>query len=83
MKLGKIHEIIINKSIENRRLIKTHIINMIDFISTVSLMRTCKHSIFIDDESLIEVLSTNHVLKITVQLSSQYDKVISESMTEH
>ncbi len=47
-------------------------------------MRTCKHSIFIDDEFLIDVSSTKHVLKITVQLSSQYDsKGINESMTEH
>jgi len=55
---------------------------MIDFINTVSVMQIYEYSIFIDDESLINVLSTMHI-KITVQLSSQYDKVINESMTEH
>ena len=55
---------------------------MIDFISTVSLMQICKHSTFIDDESLIDVSFTTHI-KITVQLSSQYDTVINKSMNAH
>ncbi len=55
---------------------------MIDFISTVNLMQICKHSTFIDDESLINVSSTMHI-KITVQLSSQYDTIINESMNVH
>ncbi len=55
---------------------------MIDFISTVSLMQICEHSTFIDDESLIDVLSTMHI-KIIVQLSLQYDTIINKSMNAH
>ena len=51
-------------------------------MSTVSLMQICKHSTFIDNKSLIDVSSTMHI-KITVQLSSQYDTVINESMNAH
>jgi hypothetical protein len=80
--LDKFHETIINRSIENHEQIKTHIDKMIDFMSTVSLMRICKHLTFIDDESLINVSSTMHI-KITVQLFSQYDTVINESMNAH
>jgi len=80
--LDKFHETIVNRSIENHEQIKTHIDKMIDFISTVSLMQTCEHSTFIDDESLIDVSSTTHI-KITVQLSSQYDTIINESMNAH
>jgi hypothetical protein len=82
IKLNKIHEIIINKSIENCILIKTYIINMINFISIISLMQICEHLIFINKESLINILCMKHV-KITVQLSSQYDKFINESIIEH
>ncbi len=80
--LDKFHETIINRSIENHEQIKTHIDKMIDFMSTVSLMRICKHLTFIDDESLINVSSTMHI-KITVQLSLQYNTVINESMNAH
>ncbi len=80
--LGKFHETIVNRSIENHEQIKTYIDKMIDFMSTVSLMQICKHSTFIDNKSLIDVSSTMHI-KITVQLSSQYDTVINESMNAH
>jgi hypothetical protein len=80
--LNKFHEIIINRSIVNHEQIKIHIDKMIDFMSTVSLMRICKHLTFIDDKVLIDVSSTMHI-KITVQLSSQYDTVINESMNAH
>ncbi len=80
--LDKFHKTIINRLIENYEQIKTHIDKMIDFMSTVSLMWICKYSTFIDDESLINVSSTMHI-KITVQLSSQYDTVINESMNAH
>jgi len=80
--LDKFHKTIINKSIENHEQIKIHIDKIIDFISTVNLMQICKHSTFIDDESLINVSSTMHI-KITVQLSSQYDTIINESMNAH
>ncbi len=55
---------------------------MINFISTVSLMQICKRSTFVDNKSLINVLFTMHI-KITVQLSSQYDTIINESMNAH
>ncbi len=55
---------------------------MINFISTVSLMQICKHLTFIDDESLINVLFTINI-KITIQLSSQYNTVINKSMNAH
>ncbi len=45
-------------------------------------MQICKHLTFIDNESLINVSFMMHI-KITVQLSSQYDTIINESMNAH
>lgn len=53
MKLNKDHEKVVKRSFEAQDKIKTHVINMIDFMGTISLMRICEYSIFINDERLI------------------------------